>query len=77
MSLNQEPQDNHQENQKSTTIRSAIKSTGGIDKKLLEILVCPIDKGKLIELKKSKQLECTTCKEKYAVKDGIPIMLIP
>lgn len=67
MSSNQDPPCKHQE----------IKPTGGIDKKLLEILVCPIDKGELTELKKSSQLECKTCKTKYTVKNGIPIMLIP
>ena len=67
MSLYQEP----------SRKQGEIKPTSGIDKKLLEILVCPIDKGKLIELKKSSQLECKTCKAKYTVKDGIPIMLIP
>ena len=48
-----------------------------IDKKLLKILVCPIDKGELVEIKKNSQLECKICKTKYTVKDGIPIMLIP
>jgi uncharacterized protein len=75
MCLNKKTPCKQQDIKKATLL--ATKPTGVIDKKLLEILVCPIDKGELIELKKSSQLECKTCKTKYTVKDGIPIMLIP
>jgi len=75
MCLNKKTPCKQQDTKEATLL--ATNPTGGIDKKLLEILVCPIDKGELIELKKSSQLECKTCKTKYTVKDGIPIMLIP
>jgi len=47
-----------------------------IKKELLEILVCPVDKADLKELEATKQLECTECKRKFPVKDGIPVMLV-
>ena len=48
----------------------------GIDKELLEILVCPKCKGE-IELSKNKDgLVCKPCALKYPIKEDIPIMLI-
>ena len=47
-----------------------------IQKELLEILVCPLDKSDLKELEATKQLECIECKRKFPVKNGIPIMLV-
>ena len=44
-----------------------------MDKKLLEILVCPICKGKLI-LKK-EELICVFDRLAFPVRDGIPVML--
>ena len=41
---------------------------------LLEILVCPLGKSKL-ELD-GVQLRCKRCGPVFAIKDGIPIMLI-
>ena len=43
---------------------------------LKEILVCPVDKGELVELEEAKQLECKKCGRRYPVKEGIPVMLI-
>jgi len=45
-----------------------------IDKRLLEILVCPACKQD-VELKGDK-LVCVGCGKRYPVRDGIPIMLI-
>lgn len=44
--------------------------------KLLEILVCPKCKGELEYREKESALLCRSCKLRYAVRDGIPIMLI-
>ena len=44
-----------------------------IDPKLLEILVCPISKKKLIQ--KGEELICNESKLAYPIKDGIPVML--
>ena len=47
-----------------------------LDKKLLEILVCPQCKGELEYDKKKDSLICHHCKLVYPIKDDIPIMLI-
>ena len=49
-----------------------------LDDKLLEILACPKCKGELEHVLRSDEeaLLCGRCKLRYAVEDGIPIMLI-
>ena len=46
-----------------------------MDKKLLEILVCPVTKGPLIYDKKNQELISKSAKLAYPIKDDIPIML--
>jgi uncharacterized protein YbaR (Trm112 family) len=47
-----------------------------ISKELLEILVCPVDKGDL-ELKQNPDgLKCVQCKRVYPIRDDIPVMLV-
>ena len=46
-----------------------------MDKKLLEILVCPVTKGPLIYDKKNQELISTTARLAYPIKDDIPVML--
>ena len=46
-----------------------------MDKKLLDILVCPLCKGSLI-LKK-EELICRFDRLAYPIRDGIPVMLEP
>ncbi len=46
-----------------------------MDPKLLEILVCPVSKTKLIYDKKSQELISTAANLAYPVRDGIPILL--
>ena len=45
-----------------------------LDIKLLEILVCPLCKGKL-DLK-SNELICHKCKLAYPIDEDIPVMLV-
>ena len=45
----------------------------GVDPKLLEILVCPICKGKLVF--RNNELVCKADRLGFPVKDGIPVML--
>jgi uncharacterized protein YbaR (Trm112 family) len=45
-----------------------------IDKKLLEILACPVCKTPVRE--EEDYLVCTECGRGYPVRDGIPIMLV-
>ncbi|MCK4738576.1 MAG: Trm112 family protein [Deltaproteobacteria bacterium] len=46
-----------------------------VSEELLEILACPECKGKL-EKKEGSGLLCPACKLLFAVKDGIPVMLV-
>ncbi|MDT8407255.1 MAG: Trm112 family protein [Methylococcales bacterium] len=46
-----------------------------MDKKLLEILVCPICKGKLHYDAAAQELICTADRLAYPIRDGIPVML--
>ena len=45
-----------------------------IDKELLEILACPLDK-KPVALE-GDRLVCSQCGRRYPIVDGIPVMLI-
>ena len=44
-----------------------------IDKKLLDILVCPVSKGSLEQI--GDELICNESKLAYPIKDGIPVMI--
>lgn len=44
-----------------------------MDRRLLEILVCPLCKGKL--LLKDEELICRFDRIAYPIRDGIPVML--
>jgi uncharacterized protein len=46
-----------------------------MDKKLLEILVCPICKGDLVFLEAQSELVCRGDRLAYPIRDGIPVML--
>ena len=46
-----------------------------IDKDLLEILVCPITKTKLLLDEENEELISKEAKLAYPIRDGIPIML--
>ncbi|MCF6189746.1 MAG: Trm112 family protein [Cocleimonas sp.] len=46
-----------------------------MDKKLLDILVCPVTKGPLIYNKKNKELISRSAGLAYPIKDDIPVML--
>lgn len=43
---------------------------------LLEILVCPQCKGDLHHNAEPESLDCSACKLRYPVRDGIPVMLV-
>lgn len=46
-----------------------------MDKKLLNILVCPVTKGPLIYDKAKQELISTTARLAYPIRDDIPVML--
>ena len=47
-----------------------------LDPRLLEILACPEDKGPLLYFADEQALYNPRLKRRYAVRDGIPVMLI-
>jgi hypothetical protein len=47
-----------------------------LDPELLEILVCPNDRGELDYLEAEQVLVCRSCGYRYPIRDGIPVMLI-
>lgn len=47
-----------------------------IDPELARILVCPADRGELVENEETSRLVCEVCGRRYPVREGIPIMLI-
>ena len=46
-----------------------------MDKKLLDILACPVCKGPLIYKKENNELICKADRLAYPVRDDIPVML--
>jgi len=47
-----------------------------VPRELLEILVCPKCRGELEHRESESELVCRACRLRYAIRDGIPIMLI-
>ena len=47
----------------------------GVDPRLLEILVCPLCKGRLVYRKGASELVCKADRLAFPVKDGIPVMI--
>jgi uncharacterized protein YbaR (Trm112 family) len=46
-----------------------------MDRKLLDILVCPACKGPLVYKKAEQELVCKGCRLAYPIRDDIPVML--
>ena len=46
-----------------------------VDKRLLDILVCPICKSPLVYRKDSQELICKADRLAYPIRDDIPVML--
>lgn len=46
-----------------------------MDRRLLEILACPICKGKLVYQQDTEELLCRFDKLAYPIQGGIPVML--
>ena len=51
-------------------------STSRVDPKMLELLVCPLTKGRLVYDAKAGELVSEKAKLAYPIRDGSPIMLI-
>lgn len=46
-----------------------------MDKKLLDVLVCPVTKGPLVYLSEAAELVSLSAHLAYPIRDGIPVML--
>jgi len=46
-----------------------------MDNKLLDILACPLCKGKLVHVKDKHELVCKLDRKAFPIKDDIPVML--
>jgi len=46
-----------------------------VDKKLLDILVCPVSKASLVYDPARQELICQESRLAYPIRDGIPVML--
>lgn len=46
-----------------------------MDKKLLDILVCPVTKGPLVYERQKQELVSASAGLAYPIRDGIPVML--
>ena len=47
-----------------------------VDTKLLELLVCPLTKGRLVYEAERNELVSERARLAYPIRDGIPIMLV-
>lgn len=47
-----------------------------MDKKLLDILACPLCKGPLLYKKEENELICRVDRLAYQIRDDIPVMLV-
>jgi uncharacterized protein len=52
-----------------------IAKEAGIDPKMLELLVCPLTKGRLSYDGERQELVSEKAKLAYPIRDGVPIML--
>lgn len=46
-----------------------------VDRKLLELLVCPVSKGPLVYDDARQELQCRASGLAYPVRDGIPVLI--
>ncbi len=52
-----------------------VTKAGEVDRKLLEVLVCPVTKGPLTFDRAAQELISESAGLAYPIRDGIPIML--
>ncbi len=46
-----------------------------MDRRLLDILVCPACKGRLVYRRREQEFVCTADRLAYPIRDGVPVML--
>lgn len=53
-----------------------VAKSAGIDPKMLELLVCPITRGRLVYDDVHQELISEKARLAYPIRDGVPIMLV-
>ena len=53
-----------------------LKFSVPISEELLEILICPACKGKVVLKDDGSGLKCVECNRVYPIRDDIPVMLV-
>tara|TARA_R110002020_G_scaffold156117_10_gene337736 strand:- start:15832 stop:16044 length:213 start_codon:yes stop_codon:yes gene_type:complete len=61
---------------KPSEVSKSARTTGAVDVKMLELLVCPLSYGPLKFDAETDELVSPRAKLAYPVRDGIPIMLV-
>lgn len=61
--------------QMADPMRIVLKEVMLVDKKFLELLVCPVSKAPLEYNRERQELVCRASKLAYPIRDGIPVML--
>ncbi|MDZ7748597.1 MAG: Trm112 family protein [Halofilum sp. (in: g-proteobacteria)] len=46
-----------------------------MDRRLLDILVCPLCKGPLVYRRREQEFVCTADRLAFPIRDGVPVML--
>lgn len=46
-----------------------------MDRRLLDILVCPLCKGRLVYRRREQEFVCTADRLAFPIQDGVPVML--
>lgn len=55
--------------------KAAAADAGTVDRRLLELLVCPVTKGELVYDAARQELISRAARLAYPIRDGVPIML--
>lgn len=53
----------------------AFVTPASVDPRLLEVLVCPVTRGKLTYDREAQELISAGAKKAYPIRDGVPILL--
>jgi uncharacterized protein YbaR (Trm112 family) len=58
------------------TARAGVPATGPTDRRMLEFLVCPVTRGRLVYDAERQELISKGAGLAYPIHDGVPVMLV-
>lgn len=58
-----------------TNMNDVAEMDGGVDPRLLEILICPVSRGPLIYDREANELVSKQAGLAYPIRNGVPVML--